>query len=78
MDGTSLNHTLADVVVAIDGNKIFNGCGLGLDECSEVRPCPLHFEFKRIRKDLYALLSTTKLGELQDSLEFSTYYLSRR
>jgi len=49
MDSSSLNHTLADIVVAIDGDKLFHGCGLGLSECSEKRPCPMHFEFKKIR-----------------------------
>lgn len=29
---------LIDIVEAIDGNKIFNGCGLGLSTCSEKNP----------------------------------------
>jgi len=78
MDETSLEHTLADVVVAVDGDKLFHGCGLGLSECSEDRPCPLHFEFKKIRKDLHRLLARTRLGELQDSVDMSAFYLSRR
>lgn len=78
MDGNTLTHTLADIVLAIDGDKLFNGCGLGLSECSEKQPCPLHAEFKKIRKDLNELLTRTKLGELQDRFDMSTFYLSRR
>lgn len=78
MDADALNHTLADVVIAIDGDNLFKGCVLGLSECSEKKPCPMHFEFKRIRKELHTVLTRTKLGELQDNLEVSTFYLSRR
>jgi len=78
MDSSSLNHTLADIVVAIDGDKLFHGCGLGLSECSEKRPCPMHFEFKKIRNELHRLLARTKLGELQDKVDMSAFYLSRK
>jgi len=78
MDGNSLNHTVADVVMAIDGDKLFHGCILGLSECSEKQPCPLHAEFKKIRKELRELLTQTKLGELQDKFDVATFYLSRR
>jgi len=78
MDSSSLNHTLADIVVAIDGDKLFHGCGLGLSECSEKRPCPMHFEFKKIRNELHRLLARTKLGELQDKVDMPAFYLSRK
>lgn len=78
MDDASLNQTLADIVMAIDGDKLFNGCGLGLNECSEKQPCPLHFAFKKIREELHALLYKTRLNELQSKLDMSVFYLSRR
>ncbi|MCF8258792.1 MAG: Rrf2 family transcriptional regulator, partial [Flavobacteriales bacterium] len=31
---------LSQVVGAIDGDSIYRGCGLGLSECSDERPCP--------------------------------------
>ena len=34
--------SLAKVVKAIDGEKIFTTCGLGLKQCSEKQPCPVH------------------------------------
>lgn len=46
LDESDRNVTLADVVNAIDGDKLFTGCGLGLKNCSEKNPCPLHDEFK--------------------------------
>jgi len=51
IDELSKKNTIADIVCAIDGNKLFIGCGMGLKNCSEKKPCPLHDEFKVIRKE---------------------------
>lgn len=56
--------TLAHIVSAIDGDRIYTGCGLGLKKCSESRPCPVHQEFKQIRTELKNLLETSKLISL--------------
>ena len=77
VDSQSLDCTLADIVVAIDGPKLLMGCGLGLKECSENQPCPIHFEFKKIRQDIYNLLKSTKLSEFQHDTELSVFYLRR-
>jgi Rrf2 family protein len=78
LDKPSLQNSLADVVKAIDGEKIFSGCGLGLDYCSEAQPCPIHFEFKKVRQEIYKMLQDAKLGDLQEQLESKIAYLKRR
>jgi Rrf2 family iron-sulfur cluster assembly transcriptional regulator len=55
---------LIKIVTAIDGTKVFDGCGLGLAHCSEVNPCPMHGKFKSIRTDMKNMLQTTSVGEL--------------
>ena len=55
---------LVEIVNAIDGDTVFNGCGLGLSQCSEDHPCPVHDKFKSIRDELSAMLHTTNLEEL--------------
>ena len=55
---------LEQIVQAIDGDKIYNGCGLGLHECNEDHPCPVHFKFRDIRAGLQQMLSKTSLEEL--------------
>lgn len=59
---------LIDIVEAIDGNKIFNGCGLGLSTCSEKNPCPLHAQFKSIRTDIKEMLESTTIHDLSKNL----------
>ena len=55
---------LCEIVQVIDGDTIYKGCGLGLAQCSETHPCPVHFKFKAIRNELKEMLETTTLKEL--------------
>ena len=67
-DETVLQRPISDVVEAVDGNGIFTGCALGLKQCSEVNPCPLHHEFKTIRNELHRMLNATSIGEFNTDL----------
>ncbi|HRW43156.1 MAG TPA: Rrf2 family transcriptional regulator [Flavobacteriaceae bacterium] len=55
---------LAQIVNAIDGDKIYKGCGLGLEVCDEKHPCPVHDKFKVVRDELKQLLENTTLEQL--------------
>lgn len=77
LDRTSLKRSLADIVEAVDGDKVFTGCGIGLKQCSESQPCPIHHEFKKIREDLYKMLNKAKIGIFNEDLENSMVYLKR-
>lgn len=69
--------SLADIVMVVDGDQLFSGCGLGLKNCSEAKPCPIHHEFKRIRKDIQQLMEKAKLGEFSEALEQRLSFLKR-
>lgn len=68
---------LGQIVAAIDGNKIFKGCALGLKECNENFPCPVHYQFKRIRDDLEAMSASTSVLQLTEGLETGLTFLRR-
>ena len=55
---------LVQIVLSIDGDLVFRGCGLGLNKCDENHPCPVHEKFKSIRDELSDMLHTTNLEEL--------------
>jgi Rrf2 family protein len=76
MTKENLQHSLADVIRAVDGNGLFTNCILGLKACSEKRPCPLHFEFKEIKTKLSKGLENTKLDEFQAKLLSGKFYLN--
>lgn len=66
---------LKDIVVAIDGNQIFTGCGLGLKKCNAEKPCPIHNDFAKIRNSLGKMLSETSLAHLAEQVEDGSAYL---
>ena len=68
---------LIDIVRAIDGDKLFTGCGLGISKCSETKPCPIHFEFKQIRDNLRKMLETTSLLETTQGLDKGLVFLKK-
>ncbi|HEV7379760.1 MAG TPA: Rrf2 family transcriptional regulator [Dyadobacter sp.] len=73
----TMSRTLADVVKAIDGDKIFNGCGLGLTFCSEKNPCPIHNEFKAIRNQIQQMLQSATVSQFNDLLDRRLVHLGR-
>ncbi len=77
LNDSSMKQSLADIVKAVDGDKIFQGCGLGLKQCSEALPCPIHHEFKRMRKQLFQMLERAKVGTFTSTLENSLAFLKR-
>lgn len=77
LDSVSLNRSLAEIVKEMDGDKIFSGCALGLKECSETHPCPVHNEFKHIRNNLQKMLNDMKIGDFVDQLDAQLTFLKR-
>lgn len=67
--------TLHQIVEAIDGDKIYLGCGLGLMMCNDEKPCPIHFKFKSIREELETMLKSTTVYELTTGLHEGLAFL---
>ena len=68
---------LSHIVFTIDGDLIYNGCGLGLKKCNEQMPCPVHNQFKIIRDDLKKMLETTTIKSLALDFEKGLTFLKR-
>ena len=77
IDKEAMEYSLADVVKAIDGDKIFLGCGLGLKACSAAQPCPIHHEFSKVRAATFTMLKKAKLGQFSSQLEKQLTFLKR-
>jgi Rrf2 family transcriptional regulator, iron-sulfur cluster assembly transcription factor len=66
---------LIDIVKCIDGNSLFTGCALGFQKCSELRPCPLHHDFKAIRHRLTQMLEYNTVQALSENLTTGLVFL---
>ena len=56
--------TLYDLVLAVDGGKLFEVCVLGLERCKQDTPCPVHDKWDPIREDIRHTLMNETVGHL--------------
>jgi Rrf2 family protein len=68
---------LMQIVRVIDGDHVFFECGLGLKECSEKKPCPIHHSYKTARTDLYEKFNTITVQQLSEDLTAGKAFLKR-
>lgn len=78
LDEKGRECSLARIVRVLDGEQLFTGCGLGLPQCSEVHPCPIHGEFKTIRAEISTMLENARIGEFSEKLDERLLFLKRR
>ncbi len=71
-------HTinLTEIIIAIDGPALFTHCVLGLDQCGDDMPCPLHSRWGAIRDELKKLLEETTLQNLAEEVELKGFRLT--
>jgi len=68
---------LIDIVEVVDGVHFFFECGLGLQKCSERKPCPIHHTYKVSREKLYREFSTITIQDLGSDIEKGEAFLKR-
>lgn len=62
-----LRSSLADIVLAIDGDGLFTSCALGLPGCGSEKPCPMHEKWVAVREEMEGMLKKTKLHEMAET-----------
>ena len=68
--------SLLDVEKAIDGDDLFTACALGLAECSEKHPCPVHRRWGPLRRELHDALREMTLASLRDPVQRARLHLT--
>ena len=71
-----LKQPIVNIVNAIDGMSVFRECGLGLKNCSEKHPCPMHHQYKAAREALLHAFEETTVGQLAKDLNAGDSFLS--
>jgi Rrf2 family protein len=63
-DETKPEVTLKQLIHALEGSKIIEGCGFGLKYCDSTNPCPLHDQYGPIREAINKLVSEETIQSL--------------
>ena len=70
-----LKKSIADIVKAVDGETLYMDCVLGLKVCSEKTPCPVHNEYKEIKKNFIKLIENNTIIDFKEKLESKKFFL---
>lgn len=64
------------VLEAMEEDEVLEKCVLGLAECSETKPCPMHSEYKVIKQQLIQLFSKKTIQQLAEEMKSGEVFVS--
>lgn len=68
---------LIEVINSVEGYKLFTRCGIGLSQCSDTSPCPIHHQYAVIRDQYQQLATNTTIEMLADKIVAGKAVLNR-
>ncbi|MCJ8163300.1 Rrf2 family transcriptional regulator [Pontibacter sp. E15-1] len=68
--------SILEVIRTIDGLEDFKKCGMGMKQCSDKHPCPLHNDIKAYRDHLLRVFSTKTIQDLVGSIQSGNYFIT--
>lgn len=63
------------ILVAMGEDELLGKCILGLSQCSETNPCPMHSGYKSIKQNLITLFETKTIQQLADETKNGEVFL---
>ncbi|MBL0339870.1 MAG: hypothetical protein IPP71_02535 [Bacteroidetes bacterium] len=66
---------IISIIKAIEGDHISSSCFLGLPECSDTNPCPIHHMYAPIREQMNSQLFRTSLYDIIQDPKLKKYHL---
>lgn len=72
----SLKLPAKAILEAIEKEDTLNRCILGLHNCSETNPCPMHAEYKSIRLQLNNLFHKKTIQSLADKMKENNIFIN--
>lgn len=66
------------VLLAMGEDAMLEKCVLGLKLCSETQPCPMHTQYKSIKKDLIKLFASKTIQQLADDTQNGAVFIKNK
>tara|TARA_A100001391_G_C4998832_1_gene260180 strand:+ start:425 stop:865 length:441 start_codon:yes stop_codon:yes gene_type:complete len=73
-----LDLPVIEVVNAVDGLAVFRECVMGLHECSDAHPCPMHHKYAATRDQLMKIFQETSIGSLAANLSQGSVHIKNQ
>lgn len=66
------------ILAAMGEDTILEKCVMGLKLCSEVQPCPMHAQYKVIKKELIGLFTAKSIQELASEIKNGVVFIKNK
>ena len=67
-NGNHSNLTLHDVIYLVEGDDSFHRCGIGLKQCNNDNPCPLHDRYVVVRDGFFDIAKSESIRSLSEKI----------
>ncbi|MDG2448317.1 MAG: Rrf2 family transcriptional regulator [Saprospiraceae bacterium] len=67
-----LKINLQQIVKILDGDKLYKDCVLGLAQCNDANPCPMHEHYMNIKEAITKMHVKTTIEDLSTSINSKT------
>jgi Rrf2 family protein len=66
------------ILKAMGEDEMLGQCVLGLKKCSDVKPCPMHVQYKIIKEQLIKLFENKTIGDLADEMTLGNSFINNK
>jgi len=66
------------ILEAMGEDKILEKCVMGLKICSETQPCPMHAQYKNIKKQLISLFTNKTIQQLAAEISDGVIFINNK
>ncbi|MFK5857573.1 MAG: Rrf2 family transcriptional regulator [Bacteroidota bacterium] len=73
IEETTSNYSILDIVEVLEGLDFLNKCGLGLHNCSDEKPCPIHDEYQPVKQKIREALSSKTISIIKKDIAAGRY-----
>ena len=67
-----------NVLVAMEEDERLTNCVMGLDECSDKKPCPMHAQYKSIKQQLVDLFKDKMIMDIAETIKKNKTYIKNQ
>ena len=75
VDNDAMEISLLKIIESIDGLAFFSTCGLGLHECNDEKPCPIHKDYQIFRGEFYKMLSEKTIKNIKEDIDLGIAFM---
>lgn len=70
-----LDLPVVEIVNAVDGPSVFKECVMGLHQCSDAHPCPMHHKYAEARNQMKKTFQETTVCSLAANLSEGAVFI---